>query len=175
MNYLLCSVLLIYFFFASGICYEIASPTTINHIEAPYNIGLSAERIGISDIATQDDLKAIQWLKDNANGRKVVSDYNGYCIQHGFMQNHVNNLRYGNLTDIHEGDLVFLTSWNVKNEKYIEPNGVGTREVYDLPKFSKHDKYELVYKNGDGSPEVWVKDPRKAGWFYPKDMYDDKE
>lgn len=146
MKYVLCSVLLVYSFFASGICYELASPMIINHIESPYNIGLSAERTGVSDIATQDDIKAIQWLKNNAQGRKVVSDYNGYCLQHGFMQNHVDNLRYGNLTDIHEGDLVFLTSWNVRNNAYTEPNGVGTRERYALPDFSKG--YRLVYHSG---------------------------
>jgi uncharacterized membrane protein len=143
MKYILCSVLLLYFFFTSGICYELASPNIINHIESPYNIGLSAERTGITDIATQDDIKALNWLKENAQGRKIVSDYNGYCLVHGFLQNHVNDLRYGNLTDIKSGDLVFLSSWNIRNHKYIEPNGVGTREGYDLPKFEEG--YEIIY------------------------------
>jgi uncharacterized membrane protein len=136
MKYVLCSVLLIYFFFASGIAYEIATPMLTNKIEAPYSIGLSAERTGIMPVATESDIKAIQWLKDNAQGRKIVTDYNGYLLVHGFVQNHVDNLRYGDLTHIQEGDLIFLSSWNIKNQKMVEgAGGVGIREVYKLPEF----------------------------------------
>jgi hypothetical protein len=149
MKYILCSVLLIYYFFCSGISYELFTPNVINHVESPYNIGLSAERTGVSNIATQDDIKAIQWLKDNANGRKVVGDYNAYCIQHGFIQNHYDGFdRYGSLTNIKEGDLIFLTSWNVRTGKYIEPNGVGTREAYPLPDFSKG--FKVLYSADEG-------------------------
>lgn len=153
MKYALCSILLIYYFFTSGICYEIASPNVINHIEAPYNIGLSAERTGITDIATQDDIKALNWLKNTAQNRRIVGDYNSYCLVHGFLQNHVEYLRYGSLTDIKKGDLVFLTEWNVRNNAYIEPNGVGTREVYDLPDFSKG--YRVVYETNGEVSLMW--------------------
>lgn len=133
MKYLLCSILLIYFFFASGISYELFTPNITDHVESPYNIGLSAPRTGIVGIATEDDIQAIEWLKGNAKGRKIVSDYNGYCIVHGYVQNHVDNLRYGSLTDIKSGDLIFLSSWNIRNQKYIEAIGVGVREVYRIP------------------------------------------
>lgn len=146
MKYILCSVLLIYLFFASGIAYEIATPMLTNRIEAPYSIGLSAERTGIMPVATESDIKAIQWLKDNTQRRKIVSDYNGYLLVHGFVQNHVDNLRYGNLTNIQEGDIIFLSSWNIRNQKYVEgAGGVGIREVYDLPDMSE---YGLLYNNG---------------------------
>jgi len=146
MKYAICSVLLIYLFFASGIAYEIAAPMLTNRVEAPYSIGLSAERTGIMPVATESDIKAIQWLKDNAQGRKIVSDYNGYLLVHGFVQNHVDNLRYGDLTHIQEGDLIFLSSWNVKNQKMVEgAGGVGVREVYNLPGMSE---YGLLYNNG---------------------------
>ena len=145
MKYILCSILLIYFLFTSGICYELATPMVINHVESPYNIGLSAERTGITDVATQDDIKALNWLKNNAQGRKIIGDYNSYCLVHGVMQNHVNDLRYGSLTDINEGDIIFLTAWNTKNQKYIEPNGVGTREAYKLPNMKG---YGLLYASG---------------------------
>jgi uncharacterized membrane protein len=137
MKYVLCFILLIYYFFCSGISYELFTPNVISHVETPYNIGLSAERTGISNITTQDDLDAVQWLKDNAGDKKVVGDYSAYLIQHGFMQNHYNGFdRYGSLNKIEVGDLVFLTSWNVRNKAFIEPNGVGTREKYPLPNLS---------------------------------------
>jgi hypothetical protein len=137
MKYILCSVLLVYSFFAGGLAYELFSPNVTDHVESPYSIGLSAERTGIFGVATQDDIKAIQWLKQNANGRKVATDYNGYCMQHGFMQNHYDGFgRYSSLTEIKSGDLVYLTSWNVRNQKYIEAaGGVGVRTAYPLPKF----------------------------------------
>jgi uncharacterized membrane protein len=156
MKYALCSILLIYFFFVSGISYELFSPDVTNHIETPYNLGLSAPRTGIAPVASVDDTKALEWLRINAVGRKTVGDYNSYCLVHGVMQNHVDNLRYGNLTDIKEGDLVYLTSWNVRNNAYVEPNGVGVREIFELPDFSKG--YRLVYSS------AWEKDRNFPAW-----------
>jgi uncharacterized membrane protein len=154
MKYALCSLLLLYFFFTSGLCYELATPSTINHIEAPYNIGLSAPRTGVTDIATQSDIEALNWLKNNAVGRKTVGDYNSYCLVHGFMQNHFPYERYGNLTDIKSGDLVFLTEWNLTHQSYIEPNGVGTRERYFLPDLSA---LKIVYATESGRSLVLEK------------------
>jgi uncharacterized membrane protein len=148
MKYLLCSILLIYYFFVSGISYELFTPTVTDKIEAPYNLGLSASRTGIAPVASIDDTKALEWLKINAVGRKIVGDYNGYCLVHGFIQNHVDNLRYGSLTDIKGGDLIYLTSWNVQNRKYIEPNGVGTREEFDLPDYIYNMKPLFVSSEG---------------------------
>jgi uncharacterized membrane protein len=145
MKYLLCSILLIYYFFVSGISYELFTPMVTGRIETPYNLGLSAPRTGIAPVADVDDTKALEWLRINAVGRKIVGDYNGYCLVHGFLQNHVNNLRYGNLTDIKKGDLIYLTSWNVYNDAYIEPNGVGVRERFKLPDFSK---LNVIYDTG---------------------------
>jgi uncharacterized membrane protein len=145
MKYAICSILLIYYFFCSGISYELFTPDVINRVETPYNIGLSAPRTGITDVADVDDLKCLEWLKNNAVGRKSVGDYNSYCLVHGVMQNHVNYLRYGNLTDIKDGDLVYLTSWNVRNNAYIEPVGVGVREKYELPDFSG---FKVIYDSG---------------------------
>lgn len=149
MKYVICIVLLTYFFFTSGIAYEVFTPDSINIIETPYNIGLSATRNGVADIATEDDISALQWLKENAQGRKIVSDYNGYLLVHGFMQNHVDNLRYGSLTDIKRGDYIFLSSWNIQNGRYIEAIGVGLRESYELPDFISDDRYRKVYQCGD--------------------------
>jgi uncharacterized membrane protein len=145
MKYLLCSILLIYYFFCSGISYELFTPDVTNRVETPYNIGLSAPRTGIAPVASTDDTKALEWLKNNAVDRKIVGDYNGYCLVHGFLQNHVDNLRYGNLTDIKQGDLIYLTSWNVYNNVYVEPNGVGVREIFELPDFSE---LEVIYDTG---------------------------
>lgn len=145
MKYALCSILLIYYIFVSGISYELFSPLTTDHIETLYNIGLSASRTGIAPVADVDDIKALEWLRKNAVGRKIVGDYNGYCLVHGVLQNHVDNLRYGNLTDIKEGDLVYLTSWNVRNNAYVEPNGVGVREIFELPDFSE---LKVIYDTG---------------------------
>ena len=154
MKYILCSILLIYFFFTSGISYELFTNSVINHVESPYNIGLSAERTGVSNITTKDDIKAVQWLKDNAGDKKVVGDYSSYLIQHGFMQNHYNGFdRYGSLNKIEVGDLVFLTSWNVRNGKFIEPITVGVRESYPLPDFSKN--FTVLYSDG---AKILIKD-----------------
>lgn len=150
MKYVICFVLLAYFFFTSGMAYEVLfTEDIINKIEIPYNIGLSAERSGVANIATENDIVVLQWLKENAQGQKIVSDYNGYLLVHGFMQNHVNNLRYGSLTDIKQGDLIYLSSWNIQNGKYIEAVGVGLREAYDMPNIIRNMQYRKVYQCGD--------------------------
>ena len=61
------------------------------------------------------------------------------------------NLRYGSLTDIHKGDLIYLSSWNIKNGKYIEAVGVGLRDSYDLLEFNYDDgkEYRLIYRSGN--------------------------
>lgn len=70
MKYALCSILLIYFFFVSGISYELFTPTVTDKIETPYNLGLSAPRTGIAPIADVDDAKALEWLKKTLRDAK---------------------------------------------------------------------------------------------------------
>ena len=72
-------ILLIYFIFTSGLVFEITKSGAVNRLDIPYSIGLSAERTGITNITSKDDMECIQWLKENWNGSPVATDYNGYC------------------------------------------------------------------------------------------------
>ena len=74
------SILLIYFTFTSGLAFEVTKSEAINRLDIPYSIGLSAERTGINNITSKDDLECIMWLKENWDKKTpIATDYNGYC------------------------------------------------------------------------------------------------
>ena len=80
------SILLIYFIFTSGLVFEITKSKATSKLDIPYSIGLSAERTGLTNITSKDDMECIMWLKENWDGKTpVATDYNGYCSIAGFM------------------------------------------------------------------------------------------
>lgn len=60
------SVLLIpYMLFSTGAVFEVSKSTAISDIDIPYSIALSGERVQLTGICTENDLKVRDWVVEN--------------------------------------------------------------------------------------------------------------
>jgi hypothetical protein len=160
-NYLIISVLLIYYLFTSGFIFEVTKSEVTDRVDIPFNYALSAERTGIVMVATQDDMNCMDWLNVNWDKKlPIIGDYNSYCLIQGNIPAYfflTNNLRKGDLTHIPDDCYIFVSSWNGEHGKFIEPTGIGVRKPFDLPQF----KQPIAYQSG--SAKVYLKQAPKPG------------
>jgi uncharacterized membrane protein len=149
-------LIVIYFAFTSGLVFESIQSDTIDRIDIPYSIGLSAERTGVVSNYTESDIDCAKWLKENSRETRIVGDYNGYRLMMGYIPlnpqlrkpNEQYQPGFDKLPDY--PCYVLLLSWNTEHQQYIEDvreiwEASGTRESIPLPKFD----YPIVYQQGD--------------------------
>jgi uncharacterized membrane protein len=156
-NYKIIAILMIiYFTFTSGLIFESIKSNTIERIDVPYSIGLSAKRTGVVSNYTESDIDCAKWLKYNSGTTRIVGDYNGYRLMMGYIhldpQLRKPNEQYqpslGKLPNY--PCYILILEWNTEHDKYIEDvrevwEASGTRESFSLPKFN----YPIVYQQGD--------------------------
>lgn len=149
-------VMIVYFIFTSGLVYEITGSNVIHSVDTPYAIGLSADRTGVVATYTRDDVKAGEWLRDNANpDYMIVGDYNGWHLVSAYLgldrlreDKAVYNPTFDNLPG--KSCYIFVTTWNTEHGLYIDSlwavmGGAGLRERYALPEFD----YPIVFRSGN--------------------------
>lgn len=160
-NFLLVSLLIIYFLFTSGFVFEAVGSNTIDRLDIPYSLALSADRTGVTPLTTQDDINCMKWLRENWNGKyQVIGDYNAFVLITAntevlYTLNY--NRRKGNLTEILDECYIFISSWNTMHKQYIESVGTGVRRAYPLPKF----EYPIAYQSGNAIIYLKEKLPQK--------------
>ena len=145
-------VLLGYYVFTSGLVYEIISDNNTSSLEIPYSFGMSAERVGLAAVVTDDDVNCLKWLSDNwEEGDLVVADYNFQRIIDEYdyriflaYQGGAGRPWFG---DIPDKCYLFISSWNNQHKKFVLGSGIGFRELVILPDLP----YEIVYKSGDAA------------------------
>lgn len=151
------SVLLVYFIFTSGFVFEVTKSNAAGRTEIPYSIGLSAERAGLTTLATQDDMNCFEWFNKNWDGKtEIVGDYNTYMLITANIPAYF-NLYYGNrsssLTTPSDNCYIFVSSWNTKHKQYIEPPGIGLRASFPMPELN----YPIAYQSGNAI--IYRKEP----------------
>lgn len=155
------AVMLIYFTFTSGAVFEATKTELSGKMEMPYSLGLSAERTGIVLPATQDDIDCLNWLNEVWDGKTaIVGDYNTYCLITGHMPDWwylVCHLRKGDLKYLPDRCYIFISSWNTRHQRYVEPLAIGVRNSYPLPEIS----YPLIKQCGD--TKIYLKRPPSTG------------
>jgi uncharacterized membrane protein len=160
-NWIIVGLLIVYFLFTSGFIFEVTKSNATEKLDVPFSYGLSAERTGITDIATQDDINCLDWLNANWDKKsQIIGDYNSYCLITSWIPDYFfvsRNLRYVTLVDIPDDCYIFISSWNGEHQRYIEPSGVGLRWQFPLPVI----KQPIAYQSGKAL--VYIKQTPKPG------------
>lgn len=60
-----CVLLLAYFLFTSGLVFEAVGSETIDKVDMPYSVALSDDRIGVLEVANEDDVACARWLAED--------------------------------------------------------------------------------------------------------------
>ncbi len=159
--WIIVSILIVYFVFTSGLVFEVSKTEITGKIDIPYSIGLSAERTGVANTATQDDINCLNWLNKNWDGESaIVGDYNTYCLITGYLPNWflvVHHDRVGDIDYFPDRCYIFISSWNTRHQLYVEAITIGARKSYPLPGIS----YPLIYQSGDA--KIYFKRPPSTG------------
>lgn len=149
-------VLVVYFVFTSGLVFEISKSETIDHIDVPYSVALSAERTGVTGTYSENDVKAAEWIRDHGDeSYKVIGDYNGYRLMMGYIRIFP-RLRFEQepqqTLDVAPAvnAYILVTEWNTHKQKFITDvrgvwEGSGLRQSRPLPEFD----YPIVFQSGD--------------------------
>lgn len=154
-EWLLVTVIIIYYAFTSGAVFEITQSNSIDKVDTPYSVGLSAERTGVVGNYSPDDVKAVEWLEINAKpGYMVVGDYNGWHLVSAYLgmdrlreDMAMYNPTFDSLPD--KPTYIFTTTWNNTHGQYIDSlkdiwGGAGLRGSYPMPEFG----YPVVFESG---------------------------
>jgi uncharacterized membrane protein len=154
-QWLLPSVMIVYFIFTSGLVFEAMKYDNLSKIDVPYSAGLSAGRTGVYASYTHDDVNAVKWiLSQEDKESNIAGDYNGTLLV--FAYDGVDRIRQENswnnytFDDAPDGSYILLTSWNTQNNRYLDSlknvrGGVGLRRSKDLPELN----YDEVFRSGD--------------------------
>jgi uncharacterized membrane protein len=136
------SILLVYFVFTSGLWFWVTDTKDTSRVITPFSWALSAERTGLTGIATQDDINCADWIINKSDqSKKIMGDSNAVFLLNGYMELLPDTWiilgREDRLLTIHainrvDDGYIFLTSWNTRHERYIEPTDVGLRTSLPL-------------------------------------------
>jgi uncharacterized membrane protein len=168
------SILLVYFVFTSGLWFWATDCKNTSRITTPFSWALSAERTGLTGIATQDDMDCVDWILHKSDqSMKVMADSNAVFLLSGYMELLPDTWiilgredRLLSMQAVRKTDkgYIFLTDWNTRNERYIEPTDVGLRKSLPL----SISNGELVYIGYNGEDQMqefscFVKEVYKSG------------
>ena len=150
-------LLLPYFIFNSGIVFEVAKLKPVDFIDVPYSISLSVHRVDVAGVFTENDVEAMDWLKE-----QITED----TVQVIYIDVHSGNLlvqKLGtsligysvkNLWFMEDDDVgyIFLRQWNVENNMLTLYGGYASRQSYSMDDYEVlKDKIEngiVVFDNG---------------------------
>jgi uncharacterized membrane protein len=159
-TWIVTTILLVYFIFTSGLWFWATDCKDTSKITTPFSWALSAEKTGLTGIATQDDINCVDWiLHESDQSMKVMGDSNAVFLLNGYMELLPDTWiilgREDRLLTIHaiskvDKGYLFLTDWNTRNERYIEPTDVGLRKSLPL----SISNGELVYIGYNGSDQM---------------------
>lgn len=158
-----CALLLNYFLFTSGLVFEASGSTNVGGVDMPYSIALSGERTGILEMYSKGDVSCAKWLATSpvCSGSHIplYVDYNAAAL----LSEYIEWSEFRPLQKIEGLDLektwivqsqppgeymLFLTSWNTRNEKMVMWGGAMLREYLPLPDLSDatvmHDEGDAV-------------------------------
>ncbi|MDD4877342.1 MAG: DUF2206 domain-containing protein, partial [Dehalococcoidales bacterium] len=154
-QWLLPSVMIVYFIFTSGLIFEFMKYDNLSRIDVPYSAGLSAGRTGVYASYTYDDVNAVKWiLSQRDKESNIAGDYNGILLVFAYdgldrirEKNSWNNYTFDNSPS---DSYILLTSWNTQNNRYLDSlknvrGGVGLRQSRALPELN----YDEVFRSGD--------------------------
>ncbi len=140
---IICTLLLAYFAFTSGLIFETLHSNTVGEIDLPYSIAFSGERLNMVGIFNEDDVACARWLVDNRGDVPLVADYNGSRLLMGCMRDFELDGFAVKPSDEH---YLFLSSWNVKHQKMVVGLLPGLRGYSVLPNL---EKAVVSFKKGD--------------------------
>jgi uncharacterized membrane protein len=153
-----CSLVILvpYLIFNSGIVFEVAKLEPNNYIDVPYSIPLSANRVDIASVFTNEDVEAMDWLKARYldDRSTIFTDTHGGNLMVQRIGMEVQNGDFKYLWQINENDTgyIFLRKWNVENKKITLYGSYGTRESHDISKYpileSKIKNGQVIFDNG---------------------------
>jgi len=136
--YIICGVLSVYFIFTSGLVF-FAMGSTTDKIDTPYSLALSKDDC-IVGYYTDNDIKCAKWLAENHGDTLIYADYNGGALLMGYMD-------WQNTTTVLKSPCyVFLTEWNIENNKMVDGTTPGLRKYSALPDLSNAVE---VYRRGN--------------------------
>lgn len=146
-------VLIVYLVFTSGFMFEVTKSESINKLDIPYS-AISGDRTGvIGTFYTSNDVDCARWLGSNTDYRSYIyADINGQLLLSGYIEPYTQLREMFSFKVFYEEPCyIFLTEWNIKNNKMVWHTGQpGLREYGKLPDLSKKN---LLHKQGNA--QIW--------------------
>lgn len=134
------SILLVYYIFTSGLWFFLTDCQEISKLTTPFSWALSAERTGLTGIATKDDINCVKWLLYKSDPKiKITGDSNAIFMITGYTElisdtwaaiGREDRLKTLYALPKEKESYIFLTSWNTRHKRYIETVDVGLRSSY---------------------------------------------
>ncbi|MBM3175509.1 MAG: DUF2206 domain-containing protein [Chloroflexi bacterium] len=147
------AVLIPYFFFTSGVIFEVSKHQVTDRIDIPYSIALSSYRIDLAGVFNQQDGAAAQWLSLNVphNSKIYVDDHTSQLLKfYGINKEQITH--YPQDSDkLQDASYAFLSSWNVSKGELTFAVGPGLRrhtKTEDLPGLRDAEHMNQLYCNG---------------------------
>jgi len=157
-----------YFIFNSGIVFELGKMEMKGFIDVPYSVALSGHRVDIATVFDEEDVEAVNWLKERTGGvfgkSVLYSDAHGVRLliqKFGLLINPElvvgGNLKAGraqSLEGMEVGDngYIFLRKWNVQNDMITVQAEYASRMSFDISHFpvaqEKIRTGEVIFDNG---------------------------
>lgn len=135
-------VLIMNFIFTSGFWFWLSDCKDTSRITTPFAYSLSAEKTGLVGITTQSDLDCIDWILNKSDqSMKVMVDSNAVFLMTGHLEKfQATWIVYGKADRLlslfaiakFQNGYIFLTDWNTRHERYIEPSDIGLRNAYPV-------------------------------------------
>lgn len=188
-EYVVAPLLCVYLLFTSGFVYEAIDSEVVNRVDLPYSSAFSADRTGLVAIYSENDIECAKWIA--GQDYLVAGDVNAILLVSGYVEAiprlkpSITESRY-DMNNPESGTLIFLTEWNIQNQKAIIPINVGLRDYQDIPKYIYDTEsypplmldddtiFEagayIVYRSGNSFVYLYTENPTRAvtlsDWYY---------
>lgn len=150
-------ILIPYFFFTSGIVYELTEETSSDRVDIPYSIALSSHREDLTGMFNLQDGTAITWLATLNNRAAVYADL--HTMKLLALKHTPGSLLFFpspnlNTNTLQNGAFIYLSSWNTykKEVTFAEEGKPGLRQhvsFADIPGMADSlNSRNLIYTNG---------------------------
>ncbi len=151
------ALLVPYFFFTSGLVYEISGQQITDRVESPYSIALSSYRLDLTGIVNERDNAGARWLTERSYPQTILSS-DVHACRAFLLNSYPGKLAIFRKDGIVPEGYVFLSTWNVqKNEvSFASINRPGLRDIVKIDGWPI--LCDAVYKSNviyvNGGPEI---------------------
>jgi len=138
----ICTLLICYYAFTSGLIFEVTKDTVLDKVNVPYSVSLSNDRVAIVTIPSEGDWDCIKWIAHRRPEALIV--WLDYCSSSLLLEeNYGIGASYNEPSGAH---YLYLSSWDTQHNQIVFGKSPGFRIPRALPDL---DNYRVIFRRGD--------------------------